>query len=117
MDNHRRNHDNHSHVAALDLADWRAAVARLYLSPAGLDEFRAGRDRLFATHPQSPIPAAARGTFAGLPYFPAAADLVVDAPVRAAEGRIDVDTGGPDGVVRYERVGVLATPWGGLSLW
>ena len=23
----------------------------------------------------------------------------------------------PDGVVRYDRVGVLATPWGELSLW
>jgi len=104
-------------VDALELAGYREAVARLYLSPDGLAEFRAGRDRLFATHPQSPIPVAERANFAGLRYFPPAKDVIVEAPLRAEPGRLDIDTGGPDGVVRYERVGVLETPWGPLSLW
>ncbi len=101
-------------MEALELADWRAAVARLYLSPGGLEQWRAGRDELFATHPQSPVPPAG---FAGLRYFPVNAEFVVEVPVRPAEGRIDVDTGGPDGIVRYDRVGTLDTPWGPLALW
>src|SRR2546423_14508645 len=104
-------------MESLDLADYRAAVARLYLSPFGLDEFRARRDELFATHPQSPIPAGERAGFTGLRYFPATDDAIVEAELRAEPGRLEIDTGGPDGVVRYERVGVLDTPWGGLSLW
>ena len=37
--------------------------------------------------------------------------------LRPAEGAIDIDTGGEDGVVRYTRAGILDTPWGELSLW
>jgi len=104
-------------MEALELADYRAAVARLYLSPVGLTEFRAGRDELFATHPQSPIPLPERAGFAGLRYFPPVPELVVEAPLRAESGRLGIDTGGPDGVVSYARVGVLDTAWGPLSLW
>ena len=104
-------------MEALELADYRAAVARLYLSDAGLAEFRERRDALFATHPQSPIPPGERAGFAGLRYFPPADDAIVEVTVRDRPGTIDIDTGGPDGVMRYERVGVLATPYGELSLW
>lgn len=104
-------------MEALELADYREAVARLYLSDAGLTEFRARRDELFARHPQSPIPPAQRAGFTGLRYFPPAQDAVVEVEASERPGRIDIDTGGPDGVVRYERVAVLATPWGELSLW
>jgi uncharacterized protein (DUF1684 family) len=101
----------------LELADWRAQVAALYLSRVDLAEFREGRDELFATHPQSPIPAGERAGFTGLRYFPENPDAVVDAALRPAGGTIDIDTGGPDGVVRYRRVGVLETRWGPLTLW
>jgi uncharacterized protein len=99
----------------LDLADYRAAVARLYLSGTDLTGFRAGRDELFRGHPQSPIPRDA--AFDGLRYFPPAGDAVVEAVVRPADGTLEIDTGGPDGVVGYRRVGVLDTPYGELSLW
>jgi len=101
----------------LELADWRERVARLYLSDADLAGFRAARDVLFAEHPQSPIPAAARAGFRGLRYFAANPDAVVDAELRPAEGRLTIDTGGPDGVVAYRRVGIAATPYGSLTLW
>jgi uncharacterized protein (DUF1684 family) len=104
-------------MEALELADYRAAVARLYLSPVGLEGFRAGRNELFATHPQSPIPVKERPDFSGLRYFPPSDEAVVEVGLRAEPGRLDIDTGGPDGVVRYQRVGVLDTPWGPLSLW
>ena len=99
----------------LDLSDYRAAVARLYLQAGDLADFRARRDELFRTHPQSPIPRGAG--FRGLRYFPPDDGAVADVEVRPAHGTLDIDTGGPDGVVHYERAGVLDTPWGELSLW
>jgi uncharacterized protein len=92
-------------------------VARMYLDATDLAEFRACRDKLVGTHPQSAIPAADRATFIGLTYFPANDDAIADVDLRAAPGGIDIDTGGPDGVVHYDRVGILDTPWGELSLW
>jgi uncharacterized protein (DUF1684 family) len=64
---------------SLTLLDWRRAVAALYADvrahadrdpEATLARFRAGRDRLFREHPDSPIPAGDRTAFAGLPYWP-----------------------------------------------
>ncbi|MDG4830193.1 DUF1684 domain-containing protein [Solwaraspora sp. WMMD1047] len=101
----------------LELADWREQMARLHLSPTDLAGYRAARDTLFAGHPQSPIPVGQRAGFTGLRYFPASAEAVVDVPLRTAEGTEEIDTGGPDGVVRYRRVGVAETPWGPLTLW
>lgn len=101
----------------LALADFRARVAELYLSDLDLAGFRAARDRLFATHPESPIPAPERAGFGGLRYFPPDPAAVVEVVMRPADGAIEVDTGGPDGVLRYERVGVLPTGWGELTLW
>jgi uncharacterized protein len=104
-------------VDELDLADWREQVARLYLSDLDLTGFRARRDELFATHPQSAIPEPDRAEFAGLHYFAENPAAIVDAPVSPASGTLDIDTGGPDGVVRYRRVGTAATPYGPLTLW
>jgi uncharacterized protein (DUF1684 family) len=104
-------------MEALELADFRAAVARNYLDAADLHDFRRRRDELFARHAQSPIPVAARAAFGGLRYFPENAAAVVEARLREAPGSLAVDTGGPDGVIDYRRVGVLETPFGELSLW
>lgn len=101
----------------LDLADWRARVARLYLSDVDLAGLRAGRDELFARHPQSPLPVDERGVFEGLRYFPPDPTAVVEATLSPADGAIEVDTGGPDGVVRHRRVGVADTPYGALTMW
>ncbi len=62
----------------LDLADWRRQVWQLYHDlrddpnpgPDRLRAFRDAKDRLFAAHPQSPIPAGERAAFAGLAYWP-----------------------------------------------
>ena len=89
----------------------------MYLSDADLAGFRARRDELFAQHPQSPVPEGERPGFTGLPYFPANPAAVSTVAVRPAGGDLEIDTGGPDGVVRYRRVGVAQTPWGALTLW
>lgn len=102
-------------VQALELADFRAAVARIYLTATDLADFRAQRDKLFASHPQSPIPRTE--TFEGIRYFPPTDEFVAEVELRPAPGEIEIDTGGPDGVCHYDRVGILTTPWGELSLW
>jgi hypothetical protein len=102
-------------VDILDLADYRAAVAAIHLAGTGLTGFRAARDDLFRHHPQSPIPRSA--AFDGLRYFPPDPGAVAEVPLRPEPGELEIDTGGPDGVVRYTRAGILDTPYGELSLW
>ena len=102
-------------MQALELADYRAVVARIYLTATDLADYRAQRDHLFATHSQSPI--ADKKSFKGLPYFPPAEEFIADVELREAPGEIEIDTGGPDGICRYDRAGILNTPWGELSLW
>jgi uncharacterized protein (DUF1684 family) len=88
----------------------------MYLADTDLAGFRAARDALFATHPDSPIPAEERTSFAGVRWFPENPAARVTVPMTPAEGQIEIDSGGEDGVLRYDRVGTLDTPWGPLTL-
>jgi uncharacterized protein len=97
----------------LELADYRARVAALYLSDVDLLGFRAAKDELFAHHPQSAVTAG----FTGLRYFDPDPAAIVDVRLDPVPGEITIDTGGSDGVVRYRRVGIAHTPYGDLSLW
>jgi len=63
-------------VDELDLLDWKRHVFALYAGVrASADPelawrgWRAARDELFRTHPQSPLPEQTRAGFTGLPYF------------------------------------------------
>ncbi|HEY2795252.1 MAG TPA: DUF1684 domain-containing protein [Micromonosporaceae bacterium] len=89
----------------------------MYLADSDLATFRRERDNLFGTHPQSAIPVDERASFTGLRYFPENPDARVTVDITPAEGDLDIDTGGDDGVVHYRRLGTLATPWGPLTLW
>ncbi len=94
----------------LDLVDWRRRVGDLYrtIGPDALTSFRAGRDELFRSHPQSPIEPEERGSFAGLRYFPHDPAYRVDARCEPADGsELLIDTGGEDGAVLYRRTGRL----------
>jgi len=62
----------------ITLADWRRTIAGLYArvresgtgdGAAAAQAFRAARDRLFAHHPQSPIPPARRDAWRGASWF------------------------------------------------
>lgn len=95
----------------LDLVDWRRRVGDLYriTGPDALTRFRAGRDELFRTHPQSPIEVGERGAFAGLHYFEPDPAYRVRAMLEPGDGsELVIDTGGEDGAVRYRRIGRLA---------
>ena len=61
----------------LELLDWRRQVAELYSAvraesdpSSGHAMWRVGRDHLFRTHPQSPLPAEDPLRRTGLPYWP-----------------------------------------------
>ena len=111
---------------SLSLLDWRRRVAALYGEirqagdPAEAHElWRVTRDRLIASHPDSPLPPDARSGFSGLavaPYDPGLRfDVEVDTTV--APLRMEVATG-TDGLVPFERIGVVhLTGLGSLDVW
>ncbi|MGW8565738.1 DUF1684 domain-containing protein [Isoptericola sp. NPDC055881] len=109
----------------LELTDWRRRVAQLYAAvraepdPAhGHGLWRAGRDTLFRTHPQSPLPAGDPLRSTGLPCWPYDPSLRFELPLQAAEpATLAVDTGA-DGTTTMERVGILELPGlGMLDAW
>jgi uncharacterized protein len=111
---------------SLTLLDWRRQVHRLYADvraaadPAeGHDLWRAGRDRLFKEHPDSPVPAEERAGFEGLPvasYDPALRfEVELDTAVPPLQWSTDTAT---DGVVPFSRIGVAHLDGiGDLDVW
>ncbi|MCW2528551.1 MAG: hypothetical protein JWM76_3411 [Pseudonocardiales bacterium] len=100
----------------LELADWRRQVSVLYAdvrAEADPEEghriWRAGRDHLFRTHPQSPLPAADPLRESGLPYWPYDAGLRFELELRPApEQRLPLPTG--DGTTELVLVGRIELP-------
>jgi hypothetical protein len=111
---------------SLTLLDWRRRTAALYAEvraapdPAGAHAtWRAGRDALLATHPDSPLLPADRAGFTGVPVAPydPALRFEVAADTDVEPARLEVPTG-TDGVVAFERVAVLRLPGlGSLDVW
>lgn len=72
---------------ALDLLDWKRRISELYVEirssrpQAGWERWRAERDELFRSHPQSPLPRATREGFAGLDLYDYDESFRVAAPV------------------------------------
>jgi uncharacterized protein len=92
----------------LDLYDWRTRVARVYRDrdaahragedpQAVLARFRAAKDALFASHPQSPLDASNRPAFTGLEYFAYDPSLRVAAILIPAEAEetVEAPSSGP----------------------
>ena len=112
-------------MSALDIADWRRQVFALYTAVreasdlyAAHDLWRRGRDRLFASHPSTPLLPADLAEFTGLPVRPYDPDWRFTAAVEPAPpARIEVETG-TDGVVPFERIGLVSIPsMGTLDVW
>lgn len=112
-------------MTAMDVLDWRRRVREIYQAvrtesrPHHAHTVWAGRrDELFATHPASPLTPEARRRFAGLPVAPYDPAFRFEVEVEPAEpDRMDVPTGS-DGIVPFERVGVIDLPRvGPLDVW
>ncbi len=94
----------------LELLDWRRHVAELFAELRSrtpdaqtLAWFRAEKDTLFRTHPQSPIPASERATFQGLRYWPYDPAMRVTAQFTARERKL----AGQAEDFRFSRIGDL----------
>lgn len=109
---------------SLTLLGWRRAVARLYADvrteadPAtGWREWRTGRDHLFGTHPDSPIPAGQQRR--ALPYadYDPALRFTPSLDTDVEPERLEVPTAG-DGIVPFTRIGRVALgDLGTLDVW
>lgn len=84
----------------------------------GHDLWRRGRDRLFAGHPASPLLPEQRATFAGLTVAPYDPTWRFELEVRPASAtRWEVQTG-TDGIVPFQRLGLISVPGvGDLDVW
>ncbi len=89
----------------LQLLDWKRRIFELYAEvrvakepPRAWEGWKASRDQLFASHPQSPIPADERPGFSGLPYFDYDPSARVLGRVEAARPEhYDIQTSGEAG--------------------
>lgn len=115
-----------NHSQYVELLDWRRQVHEMYAGvrtlrrtdPVGShDRWRAARDRLFAEHPQSPLPPSVRQGFTGLRYFPYDPTLVFTASierVRADPQQLGTSTGES---MEFVRFGVVELPVGTLDVY
>jgi uncharacterized protein len=109
---------------ALELASWRRATAELYARVRATDDpatghelWRAGRDELFRTHPQSALLPDDPLRGSGLPHWPydGALRFIVEL-IPAPEERLEVPTSS-DGVIRLDRVGRVELLGARLDVW
>ena len=112
-------------MTALDVVDWRRRVFALYAEVRGSrdlsaahDLWRRTRDELFAEHPSSPLLPEDRADFTGLPTRPYEPGWRFELPLLAApDAQLDVETG-TDGIVPFERIGLVDVPGvGTLDVW
>ncbi len=100
--------------SALDLLDWKRRVFALYQEVRESHDpekawllWRRTRDRLFSSHPQSPLPEDRRGGFAGLSYFDYGARARVWGELRPASSETyEIGTSG-DGSYSFTRLGLV----------
>lgn len=117
-------------AGVLTLVDWRVRVAALYEQvradhdpERGHATWRSGRDDLFRSHPQSPLPARDPLRETGLPYWPYDPAWrfelpLLPPPTDAIDPDERVVDGGGDGDVTMLRTGQLALPSGStLDVW
>ncbi|HEX6701343.1 MAG TPA: DUF1684 domain-containing protein, partial [Gaiellaceae bacterium] len=107
---------------ALDLLDWKRHVFALYAEvraaadpEQGWVAWRAGRDELFGTHAQSPLPADERARFDGLDYFPYDPASRVTATVAGAEPEVRSIGASGGETVTFRRFGLARFDLGGAS--
>jgi hypothetical protein len=82
-----------------------------------VSRFRAAKDRLFATHPDSPIPRSERGAFARLAYWPHDPSMRFVVSVESVESGGVVAGGLGGGDVTLRRIGLVRLPVGSLEVY
>ncbi|HLA43634.1 MAG TPA: hypothetical protein VJZ27_09375, partial [Aggregatilineales bacterium] len=97
-------------MSILDLVDYRRRVFELYrqIREQGADvfeTFKAERDNLFRTHPQSALDEIQKAVFTGLDYYPYDPAFCVTIPINTdVEPEVIDMTLGDDGSFRMRRI-------------
>ena len=98
-------------LTALELLDWKRRVFALYAEvraaadpAAAWERWRAVRDELFRTHPQSPVPEDERAGYPGVPYFPYDPAYRVLAHVEPAPAETTQVGSSGDEPIAFERI-------------
>jgi uncharacterized protein len=111
-------------VAELDLLDWKRRVLGLYAAvrdASGPEQawrgWCAGRDELFRTHPQSPLPEEARARFSGLDYYPYDPALRLLGEIEPAAEETREIAGSAGSVTRFRRFARARLELGTLDLY
>jgi uncharacterized protein (DUF1684 family) len=104
----------------LELSDWRRQVSELYAAVRSQPDpeqghalWRAGRDALFRTHPQSPLTADDPLRATGLPYWPYDRALRFELPLRPVDPDLPVELAIPtdgEGTTRLRLAGRITLP-------
>jgi uncharacterized protein (DUF1684 family) len=96
----------------LELASWRRMTSELYAAVRSEDDlqrghalWRRGRDELFRSHSQSPLPPGDPLRTTGLPYWPYDPGLRFEVPVLAADGEASLSAPASDGAITMDRIG------------
>jgi uncharacterized protein (DUF1684 family) len=104
-------------ASELELTDWRRRVEELYARVRAENDperghglWRAGRDELFRTHPQSPLPADDPLRETGLPYWPYDPALRFELPLLPPRGSRRYDLPADDGTVTLRPAGRVEIP-------
>ena len=101
----------------LELVSWRRMVSELYAAVRAEDDpqlahklWRDGRDELFRTHPQSPLPPGDPLRATGVPYWPYDPALRWELPVIPAEREESRSVPSSDGTIPLVLVGSVRLP-------
>ena len=115
-------------VPEFDLADWRRRIQELYAAVRahadpqhGHALWRAGRDDLFRSHPQSPLPPDDRMRAQGIPYWPYDPELrfalPLEPPSEPARRAVPTDGQGTTSMRLLGRVALPAPLGASLDVW
>ncbi|MCW2604345.1 MAG: hypothetical protein JWN61_2480 [Pseudonocardiales bacterium] len=101
----------------LELTQWRRTVNELYSDVRAADDpaaahalWRAGRDELFRTHPQSPLEPGDPFLETGLPYWPYDPALRIESALLPSPGPQELRIETSDGTIRMSRIGRVDLP-------
>src|ERR1700745_2482933 len=101
----------------LELIGWRRTVSELYAAVRAEDDprrahelWRRGRDELFRSHPQSPLPPGDPLRATGLAYLAYEPGLRLQLPLRPAERELSLSVPTSDGVIPMDCIGCLRLP-------
>ena len=104
----------HETSVELEVASWRRMVSELYAAVRAEDDperghalWRRGRDELFRTHPQSPLPPGDPLRATGVPYWPYDAALRFELPLLPAGREESRSVPSSDGTIPLTLIGCV----------